>query len=370
MDYPGGLLSGLAALAAIGAGVFVWTLRDAPAEAWRIYLVNFVLCMGVCSGAVALAAILEVSGARWPWLARRSAECFSAALPAVLMLFLISALGSATLMPWAAPDSGVRKPWLDVTSIYLRNGLGLLGLMATGMAFTRKSTYAGVGSARGLAMGYLFAYVIVSSVLAIDLLMALEPHFVSSLFGGHFFSGNLYAGIAGAMAMCVAAARWLGAASHLTLASRERSRSNMGKMLFSFAMIWMYMFWSQHIAIWYGNLPQETGYMTLRLNSQPWQTFSYIVLLLNFILPFLLLIPRAAKLNQPLLLTLSIGVIAGTWLERFIMAAPPLLASGEAPFSLRGALISTGFIAAFLLLVLTSMRRVSILEVSRARASE
>ena len=143
-----------------------------------------------------------------------------------------------------------------------------------------------------------------------------------------------------------------------------------GKMLFSFSMIWIYMFWSQHLVIWYGNLPHETGYMTLRLASQPWQTISYIVLLLNFILPFVLLIPRAAKLSQPLLLALSAGVIVGTWLERLIIAAPQLLPADEAVFGVRLLMITAGFFAAFLLMVLTSLRRVSILEMNSVRASE
>src|SRR5690349_3072524 len=107
--YPRGLLTALAAVAGIGAAAFVWTLLDAPQEAWRIYLVNFLVCTGIASGAVALAAILEVSDARWPWLVRRAAECFATALPAMLALLLISALGAGVLMPWSAADSGVRK---------------------------------------------------------------------------------------------------------------------------------------------------------------------------------------------------------------------------------------------------------------------
>ena len=219
-------------------------------------------------------------------------------------------------------------------------------------------------------MAYLVAFVIVTSIQAIDMLMALDPHWVSSLFGGHIFSGNIYAGIGLAYLLTAAMQRWLGVGGHLSREFQMNARSNMGKMLFSFSMIWIYMFWSQHLVIWYGNLPHETGYMTLRLASQPWQTISYIVLLLNFILPFVLLIPRAAKLSQPLLLALSAGVIVGTWLERLIIAAPQLLPADEAVFGVRLLMITAGFFAAFLLMVLTSLRRVSILEMNSVRASE
>jgi len=286
------------------------------------------------------------------------------------VLFLISALGADVLMPWAAPDSGVHKPWLNVTSIYVRDGLGLLIVSGIGWAFARRSRSLAGGNSKALAIAYLFSFVIVSSLLAIDLVMALDPHWVSSNFGAYFFAGNLYAGIAGAMIMTAAATRWLGGAKHLTAEFQFRSRSNIGKMLFSFALIWIYMVWSQRLVIWYGNLPQETGYVELRLATQPWQTLSYIVLMCNFVLPFLLLIPRKAKLNQGLLLAVSLLVIAGIWLERFILVIPPLLTPGQAVFGMRGVLISAGFGAGLLLMVLTSLRRVPILEVRPVRASD
>lgn len=368
--YPGGLMTGLAALAAVGAGTFAWTAMSSPQQAWLIYLVNFTVFSGLVSGAVALAAIFEVSGARWLRVVRLAAESCSAALPALPILLLITWLGRGVLMPWAAPDSGVHKAWLDVTSVYLRGTIGLAVMAGLGIAFTRKSQQEGFGAARGLAMGYLFAFVIVTTIQAIDMLMALDPHWVSSLFGGHVFSGNIYAGVGLAYLLTAAMQRWLGGSVGLPLAFQMNARSNMAKMLFSFAMIWLYMFWSQHLVIWYGNLPAETGYMTLRLTTQPWETLAYIVFLLNFILPFVLLIPRSAKLNQPLLLALSFGVILGTWLERFIIAAPQLLPDGAPLLSVPALLITAGFAAAFLLMVLTSLKRVSMLEMNDVRASE
>ena len=371
---PAGLLSLLAALALTGVSVFVWTAISAPQEAWRIFLVNFLLCSGVVSGAVALAAILEVSDARWQRIVRPAAESCAAALPAVLALFLISALGREVLFPWAADGSGVHKPWLNVGAIYLRGSLGLLILAAVGMAFARSSrsgTGSGAGSGTGsgnaaatrwLAIAYLIVFVLVSAMLAVDLLMALDPHWYSSLFGGYYFAGNLYLGVAVATALAIAARRWLGSSDRMSREFQDRARSNMGKMLFSFSMIWMYMVWSQLLPIWYGNLPQETGYVQLRLATQPWQTLSYIVLLLNFVLPFVLLLPKAAKLNQQLLLGVALMVIAGTWIERFVLASPELMSGNESVFGMRAIFITVGFSAGFLLLLLTSLRRVSILE--------
>ena len=157
-------MTGLAGLAAVGAGIFVWSAMSTPAEAWLAYLVGFTVCSGLVSGSVALAAIFEVSGARWLRLVRLAAESCVAALPALPVLFLITYLGKDVLMPWAAPDSGVHKAWLDVTSVYLRGTVGLAVVAGLGMAFVRKSNREGFGSARGLAMAYLVAFVIVTSI--------------------------------------------------------------------------------------------------------------------------------------------------------------------------------------------------------------
>ena len=72
--------------------------------------------------------------------------------------------------------------------------------------------------------------------------------------------------------------------------------------------------------------------------------------------------------SRPMLL--SLGVIAGTWLERFVIAAPQLLPAGAALFTVRALLFTAGFFAGLLLIVLTSLRRVSILELNSARGSE
>ena len=52
---------------------------------------------------------------------------------------------------------------------------------------------------------------------------------------------------------------------------REITKSrlhDLGKMVFAFSVFWMYLFFSQYIVIWYGNLPEETQFFQLRLGSQ------------------------------------------------------------------------------------------------------
>ena len=39
-------------------------------------------------------------------------------------------------------------------------------------------------------------------------------------------------------------------------------------MIFAFSIFWMYLFFSQYLVIWYGNLPEETQFSATRLGTQ------------------------------------------------------------------------------------------------------
>ena len=43
---------------------------------------------------------------------------------------------------------------------------------------------------------------------------------------------------------------------------------DLGKMIFAFSIFWMYLFFSQYIVIWYGNLPEETQFFSARLGTE------------------------------------------------------------------------------------------------------
>lgn len=367
--WPGWLAPSLILVAAAGLVVFVLTVIDSPAQAWRIYHVNFLLWSGVTTGAVALAAIFEVSHARWPLPVRRMAEACAAYLPVVFALFVGTWLGREAIFHWAAPDSGVHKPWLNLNALYARDSIGLLLLCSAGVIFAYRSLrFETRGrSLRHLAIALLFLFVLVNALLAVDLVMSLDPHWSSSLFGGYFFAGNLYLGIAAATALTVVACRWLGAGQQIDARILNSMFSNMGRMLFSFSLIWMYLIWSQYLVIWYGNLPQETGYVQLRIATQPWKSLSYAVLLLNFVLPFLLLLPKAAKQNGNVLLAVALMILTGTWIERLVLIGPPLTTAGQSLFEFRDALITAGFAASFLLVLLTTLRRPPILKSGQPR---
>jgi hypothetical protein len=66
--------------------------------------------------------------------------------------------------------------------------------------------------------------------------------------------------------------------------------------MFAFVMLWAYFSVSQLLIIWSANLPEEIPFYLERLNG-PWRSISIVVLLGQFVLPFLLLLSRNLKRN-------------------------------------------------------------------------
>jgi len=107
-----------------------------------------------------------------------------------------------------------------------------------------------------------------------------------------------------------------------------------------------YLFYTQFLVIWYGNIPEETRYLLERLYQKPWKILSLVILLIAFGLPFLLLLSRRIKMKPKAFIPLSLIILAGMWLERFLLVAPSLSKGQGVPLGLTEVLITGGFLGA------------------------
>jgi len=98
---------------------------------------------------------------------------------------------------------------------------------------------------------------------------------------------------------------------------------DLGKFLFAFSIFWTYLWFSQYMLIWYANIGEETGYFKLRADEYP--VLFYGNLLINFILPFFVLLRNDTKRKFG-----SVGIVAGLvfighWWDYFLMIKPGVL---------------------------------------------
>ena len=90
--------------------------------------------------------------------------------------------------------------------------------------------------------------------------------------------------------------------------------------MFAFSVFWTYLWFSQYMLIWYGNIGEETVYFQTRIQQYP--VLFYGNLILNFALPFLILMRNDNKRKYGTLIAVGIIVFFGHWWDIFQMVKP------------------------------------------------
>jgi hypothetical protein len=92
---------------------------------------------------------------------------------------------------------------------------------------------------------------------------------------------------------------------------------DLGKLAFAFSVFWTYLWFSQYMLIWYANIGEETIYFHQRMGEFP--VLFYGNLVLNFVLPFLILIRNDNKRKFGTMAFASILILVGHWWDYFQM---------------------------------------------------
>lgn len=175
-------------------------------------------------------------------------------------------------------------------------------------------------SARKLSAIFLVIFAVSSSVAAWDWVMSIDPHWFSTMFGWYIFASWWVAGLA-TIALIVVN---LKEAGYLKMVNSNHLH-DLGKFIFAFSIFWTYIWFSQFMLIYYANIPEETVYFIERIKNAPYSWIFYLNLILNFVLPFLLLMTRDAKRHMSMLSVVCPIVIVGHWFDFYNMVTPGIM---------------------------------------------
>jgi hypothetical protein len=190
---------------------------------------------------------------------------------------------------------------------------------------------------------YAVVYALAFTFVAFDGIMALQPHWFSNLLGGFYFMGSFLGG------HTLLALTSMYGVRHLQVKDlfSAKQRHDLGKLCFGFTVFWAYLMWSQFLVIWYGNLPEETGFVFARLWGH-WMPIGRAVFLGMFVIPFIGLLGVAPK-KFPVTLGLFTGIsLTALWLERYLLVVPSVT-TGAPQFGLPELGPTLGFLGLFLL---------------------
>lgn len=351
----------------VGLALFLAALfagADSAARAWQIFHVNWLFFTGLAGGSVAVAAVHKVANAKWSGVILRFAEAAVAFFPVSLIgLVLIFTVGYEPIYGRMHEQLHALSPgkalWLSQSVMFARLGIGLLALAVIGWRLVRADlvpdlhaalakvpadrrnrfarwagSYDGSPAAaqashiriHRLAPLYVVVYAIVFTLVAFDGIMALQPHWFSNLLGGFYFMGSFLGGHTLLALMMMYGARHL-QIDHLV---SPKQRHDLGKLVFGFTVFWTYLMWAQFLVIWYGNLPEETGFVFSRLWG-PWRPVGAAVFLGLFLIPFAGLLGVQPKKTPRILGIFATVSLLALWLERYLLVIPSVTtASGPA----------------------------------------
>src|SRR5205085_9905852 len=130
-------------------------------------------------------------------------------------------------------------------------------------------------------------------------------------------------GIRGSLATSVLVVLTLRSAGYLRHTITVEHLHDVAKLMFAFTVFWAYIAFAQYFLIWYGNMPEETQFYLLRRNGS-WYTASILLPILNFVVPFFLLLPRANKRNPVTLALAALWILLTHALDLYWQVLPVL----------------------------------------------
>ena len=330
-----------AILILVGAAAFLYGASgDYRLRTWQIFTVNYVFWAGLAFGGVLFSAVLNLSKAVWGRPIKRLAESFGAYLPVSFLLFWVLWPGKEHVFPWIENPVPGKQAFLNAPFMFAREGISLFALTVLCLVFVYFSVKADRQWLRNgrpeVSTEYpwtgLFrsqwrfsavlpaAYAFILSLFAVDLIMSLSPEWYSTLFPGYYFIAAFYSAIAAIYLFVLLAKDRLGLKGYLL----SRQFHDLGKLTFGFAIFTGYLFYAQLLVIWYGNLPEETRFVILRTKLDPWKPWAWAVLFMIFVIPFLTLLSRKIKIKRIPMMIITIMVLIGLWMERFLLVVPSL----------------------------------------------
>jgi len=167
---------------------------------------------------------------------------------------------------------------------------------------------------------FLVIFAVSSSISAWDWVMSIDTHWFSTLFGWYVFASWFVAGLS---AICLVTIM-LKERGYLEMFN-ENHLHDLGKFIFGFSIFWTYLWFSQFLLIYYANIPEESVYFLERLNSDKYGGFIFVNIILNFVLPFLVLMTRDSKRHTIFLKVVCTLIIIGHWVDFFLMVQPGTL---------------------------------------------
>ena len=346
-------------LVAVGVLVIAAGFLSGYPGTWSAILLNNYYFLSISLGALFFISVQNVTDSGWSAMFIRVPEAMASFLPAALLVMLFLIAGIRDIYEWAEPgitatDALIahKSPWLNIPFFYVR----LLVLFGVWMLLYRLMRRVSLrldrenqlfGKFRHYSMVFIFVYAISFTVAAFDWIMSIDSHWFSALFGIRAIISSLYY----AVAVVILISLWLNRAGYLESLNRYHL-NDFSRYLFRLSIVFGYLWFMQYLIIWYANIPETTFYYVYRVN-EPWTFLFWAELVINWTIPFLILMSDNFARRRIVLVPVSILLLVGFYLSLYLQIMPG--STGE--FNIGYVEIGSfaGFAGVFILLFMRSL---------------
>lgn len=160
---------------------------------------------------------------------------------------------------------------------------------------------------RGAAVIALLVAVPTFWLAVVDWQMLFIPGWNSTLFPFYQLFGTLPSAVA--------------MAGLLDLRAAPRTAKGPGRAAVFLTTLWAYLWFCQYLLVWYAGIPTEAHYWLVR-TTRGWESLTFAVPLVGWLLPFLLLLPAATRRRRSLAFLAYSGILLGRWLDLYLVWQP------------------------------------------------
>ena len=293
-----------------------------------------------------------ISGGKWGLVLRRPLEAMANTLPLLVVLFIPLMLFGKHLYLWMAfPTEGSvasalqnhlltegeahsldwKRLMLSPLSVTLQFCV-IFAFMFTWKGFLDKwslqrdadpkaGTLASFEywriKAENLSGIGILIYVVLLTVVAIDLVMSLDITWYSTMWGLQFLVGQGYLVLAVGIHTIIRLARQQPFATAL----RSTEQYDLGKFLLGFVMLNIYLTFAQFLIIWSANQPEEIHFYLHRIRGGWWVICS-LDFVFHWVIPFTLLLSRSLKRDRNKMLALTAFMVFARAFDLFWLIEP------------------------------------------------
>jgi Ni/Fe-hydrogenase subunit HybB-like protein len=343
-----GLLFGMTYLFAKGVGI--WGV-NIPVG-WGFAIVNFVWWIGIGHAGTLISAILMLLRQSWRNSINRFAEAMTLFAVACAGMFPLLHMGRPWLGYWLFPYPNSMGVWPQFRSPLVWDVFAVSTYATTSLLFWFVGLIPDLATLRdradnklirfifgALAMGwrgsarhwarYETAYLLlaglatplvlsVHTVVSFDFAIGIVAGWHTTIFPPYFVAGAIYSGFAMVLVLAIPIRKYYNVGDYIT----ERHLENSAMVMLATGLIVGYGYAIEAFMNWYGGNPNENFLGWNRLHG-PYAKYYLALLFFNIVLPQIMWI-RKFRTNPFWLFLVSVDVLVGMWLERFIIVVVSL----------------------------------------------